>query len=261
MRRRVAKRIEGLVSSVTDVTLLSIFSVLYSARPGRRTMQDALFGPNGATELLEEVNYQVIKRALYKLTAKGFIKRTAQRTQEFEITAFGKRRIDTLIPEYHSRRPWDKHVYLISYDIPSTHNAARNLLRDHIRKTGGALLQDSLWIHPYNPSALLKEFTSVHSIPGTILVSKLGKDGTIGEEKLVDLLRRVYKLDDLADRYDEFLDRFSGKKIDSPALLCIAYSAVLTDDPQLPFPLLPHDFPAEEAYLLFSSHFSKMILS
>lgn len=263
MKRQIRKKLtkpllaitDGVLGTVTDFTLLLVFSLLSSAKPGRGTIYDALYNDE-ALRWHDEVNYQTIKSALYQLTTKGLIKRLKKRDMvELAITKQGKQRLAALVPTYSTSRLWDGHLYLISYDIPATKNSARNLLRTYIRKTGGALLQDSLWINPYNPSTLLSEFVQARNIPGTILISKLGKDGAIGEERTEDLLRRVYHLDELADRYDAFLEKFSPKTVSSSLAVFVAYAAILKDDPQLPFPLLPKDFPAAEAYELFRCQF------
>lgn len=263
MKRRVRRKFaevlftltDGVIGTVTDFTLLLLFSLLSGGKPGRKTMYNAIYNDE-ALRWHDELNYQTIKSALYQLTAKGLIKQLKKRDDtELAITSQGKRRLARLFPTYLTTRPWDGHVYLISYDIPAKRNSARNLLRERIRKTGGALLQDSLWINPYNPSVLLSEFVKRHSIPGTILVSKLGSDGAIGEERTEDLLRRVYNLDILADRYNAFLEQFTPETISSPLAMLVAYISILRDDPQLPFPLLPVDFPASKAYELFASRF------
>lgn len=258
MKKPLLAITDGVLGTVTDFTLVLVFSFLSSAKPGRRTMYEALFNDE-ALRWHDEVNYQAIKSALYRLTTRGFVKRLKNRTGiALAITKQGKERISTTIPRYLTNRQWDGHLYLISYDIPATKNSARNLLRTYIHKTGGALLQDSLWINPYDPSGLLSEFVRARNIPGTILVSKLGKDGTIGEERTEDLLRRVYHLDELADRYDAFIEKFSSKTPLSAFMMFMAYIATLKDDPQLPFPLLPKNFPGGKAYTLFRSRFSKI---
>lgn len=88
-------------------------------------------------------------------------------------------------------------LYLVSYDIPTKVNASRDLLRLYLRSIGCGLLQESLWLAPYNPGQLLEEYSREHRIAGTILVSRLGHDGSVGQEKLDALLARVYRLDDL----------------------------------------------------------------
>lgn len=270
MKRRVRKRLtrtlqtvtDGVVGTVTDFTLLFLFSCLDTATSGKKTMYDVLFGANEASRWHEDLNYQTIKRTLYRLTHEGLIHRLKRRDPlAVEITALGKKRIASLMPVYQVKRPWDGHLYIISYDIPSQYNKKRDLLRTYIKRTGGAPLQDSLFINPYNPTTLLTEFSREHAIPGSILVSRLGKDGSIGEEKLENLLNRVYHLDDLADRYDAFLGEFPQTYTGDRLRLLIAYTAILKDDPQLPFPLLPADFPGEEAYQVCAHNFPEFIFS
>lgn len=262
MKRRVRKRItrslsqitDAAVGTLTDFTLLSLYSFISAMGPRGRTMYSVVHNDE-VFRWLDRYNYQTIKAALYRLTKHGLIRRSKKRTiLEVAITELGKKRLTELLPMYHVDRPWDGHFYLISYDIPSSANHARDLLREHIRKTGGALLQDSLWINPYNPSDLLNEFVAMHNIPGTVLVSRLGSDGAIGEEKIHELIRRVYQLDTIADRYDALLEKYSSKNILLPNLL-IDYAEILKTDPQLPFALEPRDFPAKEAYDLYRTFF------
>lgn len=265
MKRRTRKRLsrslqqitDGVVGTLTDITLLSIFSFISAMGPRGRTMYSVIHNDE-VFRWHDQYNYQTVKQALYRLTKLGLIKRSKRRTTlELLITELGKKRLKQLLPIYHMDRPWDGHLYLISYDIPSAANHARDLLREHIRKTGGALLQDSLWINPYNPAALLNEFVERHTIPGTVLVSRLGSDGAIGEETIHELIRRVYQLDAIADRYDAFLEKYAGKNVSLPEL-ALQYASILKDDPQLPFSLEPPDFPAKEAHELYRSHFPSL---
>ncbi len=132
------------------------------------------------------------------------------------------------------------------------------MLRSYIKKTGGALLQDSLWINPYNPIKLINEFLSERNIPGTVLISKIGKDGAIGDETLPTLLERVYNLDALKKRYEEFIDTYSSQSR-SPFKGIQEYFSILANDPQLPFPLLPKNFPDKKAHDLFTSLQSRLV--
>lgn len=234
----ILKLTDGLVGTVTDFMLLNLYLLIQIG--GVKTMGDANRMVNEVHSMLDSVNYQTIKKAFYNLRSRGLIAHMYPNNQmAIAITTLGRERLKETIPTYKADRPWDKHIYLISYDIPTKTNNSRNLLREYIRRTGGALLQESLWINPYNPSLLLKDFVEDHAIPGTILISKLGHDGTIGEETLSDLIARVYNLDELDRRYDGFIQK--GKRP-------MEYLAILKDDPQLPFPLLPKDFSAEKAW-------------
>lgn len=247
VKKTVLEASEGVVATVVDLTLVSLYMAL--ALSSVRTMNDAFRITEDIYSFKDRVNYHAIKRALYNLTRKGLVTRSSKRTEiELAITELGRKRIAELLPTYQTDRPWDHFVYLISYDIPTEHNRSRDMLREYIKRTGGALLQESLWINPYNPTILLETFAKEHDIPGTILVSKLGKDGAIGEDNLRNVIRRVYKLEEISRRYHEFLKEYADQKNTKPSRMIFNYLAILKDDPQLPFALLPHNFPGQKAY-------------
>lgn len=246
----IGKGSDIVASALTNTLLYSLY--LYGASFGKSGSLGVHRAFKEASGALEECNYQSIKNALYQLTKAGLVKRSRKRTSlEITITAEGNKRIHELYPSYLANRPWDGHVYLISYDIPTKNNKARNILREYIRRTGGALLQESLWLNPYNPTSIIEEFIETRSIPGTVLVSKLGTDGAIGDEKLIDLITRIYNYASLTKRYNTFIDTFTHTKNPSPVAVTLKYISILRDDPQLPFTLEPKGFPAAEANKIF----------
>lgn len=243
---------DGVFCTLTN-TLLFLFFI-HGASFGKTGSVGAHRMFSEAESALSQINYQTIKKALHRLREQRYIKtRSRKKTVlEISITKYGKKRIESLFPRYLTTRPWDGHIYLISYDIPTRANKSRDLLREYIKRTGGALLQKSLWINPYDPRLLLEIYMREHHIPGTILVSKLGTDGAIGEEKLEALLRRVYHLDQIAERYEKFLQKYESQSAPASCIsLMFDYVVILKDDPQLPFALIPQDFPAERAHRLF----------
>ncbi|MCL4359935.1 hypothetical protein M1555_01595 [Patescibacteria group bacterium] len=251
-RRLLLQGTEGVLSATTDLLLLILFYSLNVA--GTRSSYDIYRAGEEASSVLDEINYKSIKNALYALTKNGYIERSPKHSAaELAITGLGLKRIRELTPTYHKKRPWDNQIYLISYDIPTKTNHARACLRNYIRKTGGALLQESLWINPYNPTVLIEAFIHEHHIPGAVLVSRLGPGGSIGNETIPRLVRRVYRLDLLHDRYNAFIRRYSERTLPlAKTKLFVDYSAILRDDPQLPFALLPDKFAGENAQTLYS---------
>lgn len=244
---------DGLLGTTTDALLYLTYITFTMA--GKHTSYEIDRAFEEAGQLLGEINYRTIKRALSYLIMEGLIERSSKKSAlEVTITKKGKERIAATIPMYQKDRPWDGYLYLVSYDIPELANRKRNLLRDYIQKTGGALLQESLWIHPYNPTTILNEFTKAHEIPGTVIVSKLGKDGTIGNESLLALISRIYHLDDLAKDYQEFIKIYKRDSNTPFWKVSLDYFCILARDPQLPFALLPNDFPAAKAYEIYRHH-------
>ena len=112
------------------------------------------------------------------------------------------------------------------------------------------MIQESVWLTPYDPNDILREFTKERKLKGSIIVSDLGKDGSIGEEDIKDLVRRIYKLNEINKEYKEFLEKFAGTQT-IPLQTPFAYWKILKNDPQLPFELLPGDWLGERAYQLF----------
>ncbi len=72
------------------------------------------------------------------------------------------------------------------------------------------------------------------------------------------MIREIYNLDELNDRYKKLLYEFSkGKKDASVDTVASHYLSILKDDPQLPFELLPTDWRGDEAYELYTEGCSK----
>ncbi|MBU1472929.1 hypothetical protein KKB64_04040 [Patescibacteria group bacterium] len=242
----ILKATDGLVGSATNGVLWWLY--LVGASVGKSNTSFGVYQAfREADQALHEFNYESFKQVLSRLQRNGLIKRKKLYSQlEIEITNIGKKKIEGFLVGYQSKRPWDCYLYLISYDLPEAKRILRDLLRDYLKHIGCALLQESLWLTPYNPRKLLNDFMDNHQISGTILVSKLGKDGTIGDDSLADLLDHVYQLKKLNERYKEFLDQAHLSK--NKFQMAIKYQHVLDDDPQLPFELLPKDWLGDKSY-------------
>jgi DNA-binding transcriptional regulator PaaX len=253
IRKLILQGTDGVIGTITDLTLFYLYYTFCS--PGRTSAYKLDQLTREANHFVDEVNYQTIKKAIYNLTQQQIVTRSHNHSAiEIQITKLGKKRLASLLPTYQEHRPWDEHVYLISYDIPVKSNKKRALFREHLRRTGCAMLQASLWLTPYAPHGIIDEFIDRYNPGGTILVSKLGKDGAIGEESFSQLINRVYHLDELAKRYREFIKTYQSKPRHlSYSELALEYYGILKNDPQLPFPLLPKNFPADSAHKLFLS--------
>jgi len=241
----------GILGTAMDVMLFQWYYLCLL--PGKYTMAQQDRAWDEAEMMLAELNHTTIARALSNLLQKGLIKRLKTDAKTLEITDLGKKRISELIPTYKEKRPWDGYLYLVSYDIPTSTNTKRDLFRDYLKKIGCGKLQDSLWMTPYNPTGVVNEFIDEYHIPGTILVSKLGKDGTIGDEDRQSLIVRIYQYEKLTKHYDAFIQTYTHRKNMSKTEALLSYHAILRDDPQLPFALEPDGFPARDAYALFQS--------
>ncbi|KKT36065.1 MAG: PaaX domain protein [Candidatus Gottesmanbacteria bacterium GW2011_GWB1_44_11c] len=242
----------GMIDTVIDAVLYITFNTVLSV--GVRNMRQMEYAQYQSDVLLCTYNAQTIRRALDTLVSRKLIQRNKTPIgRNITISQEGIKRINEMIPTYKTHRPWDGYLYLISYDIPISSNTKRNLLREHLKRIGCGKLQDSLWMTPYNPTSIIDEFIEDHGIPGTILVSKLGKDGSIGDEDRKTLIKRVYGYEQLNERYERFIHGYTKLKNPSITQRSLAYHAILADDPQLPFALEPEYFLGKEAYRVFQS--------
>jgi len=113
------------------------------------------------------------------------------------------------------------------------------------------LLQKSVWITPYNPTLLIRSFVGKHGLSSeSILVSSIGEKGTVGEMSLNYLLNKVYHLDSLNLKYQEFIEAVEKKSF-SKSQLAFWFLSILKADPQIPFCLLPAYWKGKEAYNIF----------
>lgn len=255
-RRKVTKQLsraalaltEGLFSRAVDLTLWLYAYFGESSMPYAYGKAWKPFAE--ADRFLSEVNYEVIKNAIITATKRGYVK-TVRRNAWPEVTKEGRKRLEAIIPRYDEKRIWDNKLHLVTYDIPETKANDRHVLRGYLRSIGCGRLQDSVWITPYNPIDTLRNFIEERALGGNVIVSDMGKDGSIGEEDIHSLIVRVYGLEKLNDRYKEWLEEFGDGKIDRWGV--IYFLSILKDDPQLPFALLPSWWKGDRAYTIVKS--------
>jgi len=251
-KRIVRQASEGVLSTVTDLVLFQFYLIGSSIGKGN-TSRDYYRIFQEASETLDEVDFKTFQQVFQRLKRKGFIEAVKDQAYfEPKITKQGRRRLSEIIPQYRKKRPWDKRIYLVTYDVSEERRDDRDLLRETLKRIGCAHLQDSVWLTPYNPKGILETFVEAHSLHGSIIVSDTGTDGAVGDRSLKELIREIYNLENLNDRYKSFLYEFSKSKKDASVdTVASHYLSILQDDPQLPFELLPTDWRGDEAYELY----------
>lgn len=258
-RKSIVKKVTyGICGSLLDLMIWQITLVGASVgKTGSRGMYEAF---READETLQRVNHHTLAITWNRLTRKRLITYKKRNNLYYpKVTEFGRKRLFDTIPLYYSKRPWDKKIYLINYDIPETDHKKRDLLRLFLNNLHARLLQESTWLTPYNPRQLLNEFIREKEIPGVVLISDIGTDGGVGEMTIQDLLVRLYSLEKINERYEEFLENFrEGNK--QLQYLLFEYLSILKEDPQLPFELLPKGWLGDKAYGVYNKIKNKYIL-
>ena len=224
LKRKVLRVSDGVLSRVIDLTLISI-AYGFEASIGGYSNVGLAYGK--AEKDLGELNSETIKNSLYQLKRKGFIQTAREGFLLPKITEEGKKRIEGVLPKYDDKRVWDGRVYIITYDLPRDRNNERNILRSFLKKIGCGSLQYSVWMTPYNPNILIEDFINERNLENEfILISSLGKDGTIGNKNLPELIDMVYDLSGLNSRYAEFIQKYEKRKFLSKDQLVFSFLSI-----------------------------------
>jgi len=246
-RTSFSRLTNGLFNSAADFLLWQV-GLIGGSIGQTHTARGAYKSLMEADEFLQEVNHNTLRGAWQYLRRQGLVG-TIKRDVFYEpiITAAAEKRLKSLVPVYRKHRPWDKRIYIITYDIPEERAESRDLLREQLKTLGAASLQQSVWICPYNLETVLDDFVQKNEIEGTIILSDTGTDGGIGGTSIEKLVIEVYDLESLNERYREFLEMVKEKKT-SKTFLAVFFLSILKDDPQLPFKLLPYWWLGDDAH-------------
>lgn len=249
---------EDLFGRSVDATI-SVLAYLAALSVPKSPSTGLLRSRIAADKFLQEVNYGVIKNALITASKSGFIKRYRHALPA--ITKAGRERLASVIPSHDDARIWDGRLHIVTYDIPEKQKNVRDLFRAQLRRIGCAKLQESVWLTPYNPIDVLRTFTADYHIGGTVIVSDLGVDASIGEEGIKALIVRLYHLEEINARYKEWFDTYGDHDLTAIGYEgFVGYLAILKHDPQLPYALLPKWWKGEKAYAVIKPFLKKLLL-
>ncbi|MDP1710522.1 MAG: CRISPR-associated endonuclease Cas2 [candidate division WWE3 bacterium] len=249
-REKIAAITRGIVSTLSDYLLIqAYFGVeLMFAGYGSRNVYRA---SERAWEQFFASKGKSAKRALYCLKSEGLVT-YARGGGELAITEVGIKRLRATIPFYDEKRTWDGKLYLITFDIPEEKKQHREVLRKYLKKIGCGMLQLSVWITPHDPRETLRNFITQSGSEGMVVVSDVGRDGSIGDGDIKVLVAKVYKLDELNERYGNFI-RQAKAAVSTLEELKFVFLSILKEDSQLPFALLPKDWLGNKAYNIYTN--------
>jgi phenylacetic acid degradation operon negative regulatory protein len=209
----------------------------------RRLVGEGLFHRDG-----------VGQRAVYRPTDDGLR----------ALAAFGSRALRAHVQDTE-RDGWDGRWHLVAFAVPEARRTARDALRDHLGVLGGASIHNGLYVSPHpwdkDVAATAEALGVVDHV--TLAATDVLTVGGASESR--ELAARLWPLDDLAARYQAFLDRWSvaldhlghmqrhRQRLPDSAFLpgslamALAYRSCLDADPLLPPELLPHPWPGRAA--------------
>ncbi len=235
LRRKVLDATEGVCGSAIDAALLMAFFSfgLFLRPPTAKTLRQA---SKEADEMILDVNYREIKKAMYRAREKGWLK-----PKELKLTKEGEDRLKGMLPKKDDIPRWDGKWYIVLFDISEKERVKRNVLRDFLKRLGFGKLFESTWISSFPFLGQVDRFIKLHHLESQVILSVSDRVGTEGSR---DLASRIWKLSEINQDYQNFLD---SKKL-SPNKLIFQYLAIARRDLRLPKELLPIDWKGERAF-------------
>lgn len=162
-------------------------------------------------------------------------------------------------------RGWDRHWYLVGFAIPEQHRSARDAFRHRLLGLGGSAVQGGLYVSPHPWHKDVREEAARLGVADTLVLVVTDDLEIGGLRDPRELARHLWRLDELAARYQAFVDTFAGvpeelsalrarqQRLDDATFLtlalrmAVAFQDCFSRDPLLPPELLPRPWPGRRA--------------
>ncbi len=228
---------------------------------------DAPIASAGLVRVLEEFDIAPAnaRAALSRMTQRGILERTKEgRRTSYAPTRHTWRLLQQGGERIFSREDgseWDGIWTLVAFSLPLDDGDVRRLLRARLRWLTFWPIYDATWVTPHDRlDAVREQLAELDIIDALILRSRDLELQPGGRARLEE----AWRLDELADAYRDYHDRFlplarrsaAGKVPPPEALvrrgeLVDDWRRLVRDDPDLPLDFLPSDFPRHRARELF----------
>ncbi|TNY38290.1 PaaX family transcriptional regulator C-terminal domain-containing protein [Thermomonospora catenispora] len=201
------------------------------------------------------------RQAITRTAADGWIvSRREGRRVRWELTPAGRRMLTEGAERIYSfgvgGRPWDGRWLVVMTSVPESQRRLRHQLHTRLAWAGFGNPTAGMWVSPHpDREAEVKQIMADLGI-GSTAFSFVGPFAAIGSE--AELVARAWNLDEVAERYAAFLDRFSGMRpqpgdpmLQAQVWLVHEWRRFPLLDPMLPDALLPPGWIGRQARRLF----------
>lgn len=253
--QKILQASNGFLAASTELLLYWLFLTLKLTSAGRSS-GGVMRAVQETNEMVDGLDKSSVKRSLYYLKEKGFIQSAVDKVYDVSLTQTGKEKLRQKFPTYFAKRSWDGKIYLVTYDIQEKRRQFRDLLREQLKRLGCARLQRSVWVSVYDPRAILREWADSHNFREQVVVSDVGRDGSIAGKSIPEIISALYDLNYVDSEYRQFIHKYENLDVSDLDItdqwqLNMDWATCVELDPQLPFSLLPSDFSGQEAYELY----------
>lgn len=143
------------------------------------------------------------------------------------------------------KQKWDRKWRIVVFDIAEANKKTRDNLRAKLRELGFGMLQESVWINPYDFVVDMREFLETQGLGENALIFETS---SLREGDNRALAAKIWPLDEINQGYEDLLSlltKLRGRvKTSEEELRKVKsrYLEILREDPCLPGELLPHDW-------------------
>jgi phenylacetic acid degradation operon negative regulatory protein len=214
-----------------------------------------------------------VRSCVRRLVTDGLFTREGEgRTAVLRATDEGRRALGRVLRRHRlayaqdaAGKGWDRRWRLVAFAVPESQRAARDAFRERLLALGGASLQGGLYVSPHD---WLDDVTSSAKELGVLdqVTTATTDDLQVGDERDPRALaRRLWNLDELAERYEVFVGRYEAvpaaleamrerherltdAEFTAGALItAVDFQDCFNRDPLLPPELLPRPWPGRQA--------------
>jgi phenylacetic acid degradation operon negative regulatory protein len=214
-----------------------------------------------------------VRSCLRRLVAEGLFTRDGQgqhavyRATEDGLAALGA--ITARARLAHTQdvagRVWDRRWHLAAFAIPEARRGARDALRDHLGRLGGAAIHNGLYASPHPWEKDVSGEAERLGVSEHVALAATDDLAVGGVSEPTALATRLWPIERLASRYQAFVDRWGHVPADLASMrsrhetlpdsaflpgalaMGLAYQTCFDGDPLLPPELLPHPWPGGAA--------------
>jgi phenylacetic acid degradation operon negative regulatory protein len=224
--------------------------------------------------LLQEFghNEQSVRAAISRMNKQGWIQSKRVGNKSFySLTDIGKARMEEAAERIYKIKPhsWDGKWRILIYNIPEEIRNVRDELRQELIWSGFGSMSTSCWLSPNPLEKQVYGLIEKYEIKEYVNFFISQYDGPKEDQSLV---RNCWNLDEINERYEEFMREYSQKyviaknKIEKGnmtdgqcfverTILVHEYRKFLFIDPGLPAELLPDKWLGDSAADLFSEYY------
>jgi phenylacetic acid degradation operon negative regulatory protein len=218
-----------------------------------------------------------VRSCLRRMVAEGlYVREGSGKDTRYVPTEDGRRAVDGYLErtrlayaQDRAGRGWDRHWHLVAFGIPESRRAGRDALRDRLILLGGAAIHNGLYVSPHPWEDDVRPVAEAHGVLDAVTLVSTDELAVGGDADPRRLAARLWPLDDLARRYEAFIEhhtfvagyledlRANRGHLDDEEFLSgalrttVEFQAVFNDDPLLPPELLPRPWPGRAARELF----------